>query len=52
MFMLGANYGIKVGKEVVLESKYIVMLNLADRTKEIITELEKELGVVLDDGNV
>jgi hypothetical protein len=26
------------------------MLNLADRTKEIITELEKELNVVLDDG--
>jgi hypothetical protein len=52
MFMLGASYGIKIGKEVILESKYIVMLNLADRTKEIITELEKEMGVVLDDGNV
>jgi hypothetical protein len=52
MFMLGANYGIKIGKEVIIESKYVVMLNLADRTKEIITELEKELGVVLDDGNV
>jgi hypothetical protein len=52
MFMLGANYGIKIGKEVILESKYVVMLNLADRTKEILTELEKELNTVLDDGNV
>ena len=50
MFGLGAYQGIKVGKEVILESKYAVMLNLADRTKEIITELEKEMNVALDDG--
>jgi hypothetical protein len=50
MFGLGAYQGIKVGKEVIVENKYAVMLNLADRTKEIITELEKELNVVLDDG--
>lgn len=50
MFALGAYQGIKVGKEVILEIKYAVMLNLADRTKEILTELEKENNIVLDDG--
>jgi hypothetical protein len=50
MFALGAYQGIKVGKEVILEVKYSVMLNLADRTKEILTELEKENNITLDDG--
>jgi len=49
MFALGAFDGIKLGKEVILQTKYAVMLNLADRTKEIITELEEDMKVILDE---
>jgi hypothetical protein len=49
MFSLGAFNGVKMGKEVILEDKYAVLLNITDRTKEIITELEKELGKPLEE---
>jgi hypothetical protein len=49
MFSLGAFNGVKLGKEVILEDKYAVLLNITDRTKEIITELEKELGKPLEE---
>jgi hypothetical protein len=49
MFSLGAFNGVKLGKEVILEDKYAVLLNITDRTKEIMTELEKELGKPLEE---
>lgn len=50
MFGLGCWNGIQLGQQVIVENKYAVMLNLADRSKEILTEIEKEQGIILDDG--
>jgi hypothetical protein len=50
MFGLGCYNGLRLGYEVIVEDKYAVMLNLADRAKEILTEIEKEQNIILDDG--
>jgi hypothetical protein len=50
MFGLGCWNGLQLGYQVITENKYAVMLNLADRAKEILTEIETEKNVVLDDG--
>jgi len=50
MFVLGFWNGIQLGYQVIVENKYAVMLNLADRAKEILTDIEKDLNITLDDG--
>jgi hypothetical protein len=50
MFGLGCYNGIQLGYQVIVENKYAVMLNLADRAKEILTEIEKDHNIILDDG--
>jgi hypothetical protein len=50
MFGLGCYNGLQLGYQVIVDNKYAVMLNLADRAKEILTEIEKEQNIVLDDG--
>lgn len=50
MFGLGCWNGLQLGYQVIIENKYAVMLNLADRAKEMLTDIEKEQGITLDDG--
>jgi hypothetical protein len=50
MFGLGCWHGLRLGYQVIVDNKYAVMLNLADKAKEIITEIEKEQNIILDDG--
>jgi len=50
MFGLGCYNGLQLGYQVIVDNKYAVMLNLADRAKEMLTEIEVEKGINLDDG--
>jgi len=48
LFFYGCYEGVLTGKRAIKEEQYPVMLNLTTLAKEIITELENELKVVID----
>ena len=49
MFAWGCYLGYDMGRKVATEDKYQVLLNLSTLAKEIITDLEKEHNLILDD---
>lgn len=48
LFFYGCYEGVLTGRRAIKEEQYPVMLNLTTLAKEIITELEKELNIVID----
>lgn len=49
LFVLGCYGGITLGKSVVEEGKYQVLINICTKLKEIITDVEKDLNIVIDE---
>ena len=47
LFLMGCYNGITLGKSVIEEDKYNVLLNISDAVKEVITEVEEETGIII-----
>ena len=45
LFLMGCYNGLTLGKSVIEEDKYNVLLNIAEAVKEVITEVEEETGI-------
>ena len=48
LFLMGCYNGITLGKNVIEEDKYNVLLNITEAVKEVITEVEQELEIKID----
>lgn len=48
LFLMGCYNGLTLGKNVIEEDKYNVLLNITEAVKEVITEVEEELGIKID----
>lgn len=48
LFLMGCYNGLTLGKSVIEEDKYNVLLNITEAVKEVITEVEEETGIVID----
>lgn len=49
LFILGCYMGITLGKSIVEEDKYQVLLNICAKLKEVITDVEKDLNIKIDE---
>jgi hypothetical protein len=47
LFLMGCYNGLTLGKSVIEEDKYNVLLNITEAVKEIITEVEQETGIII-----
>lgn len=48
LFLMGCYNGLTLGKSVIEEDKYNVLLNITEAVKEIITEIEEENSIIID----
>lgn len=48
LFLMGCYNGLTLGKNVIEEDKYNVLLNITEAVKEVITEVEHETGINID----
>lgn len=48
LFLMGCYNGLTLGRTVIEEDKYNVLLNITEAVKEVITEVEQEQNVVID----
>lgn len=48
LFLMGCYNGLTLGKSVIEEDKYNVLLNITEAVKEVITEVEEETGIIID----
>lgn len=48
LFLMGCYNGLTLGKSVIEEDKYNVLLNITEAVKEVITEVEEETGITID----
>lgn len=49
LFLLGCFNGLTLGKSVIEENKYNVLLNITHEIKEVITEIEQEQNIIIDE---
>lgn len=48
LFLMGCYNGLTLGRTVIEEDKYNVLLNITEAVKEVITEVEQEQNIVID----
>ena len=48
LFLMGCHNGLTLGRTVIEEDKYNVLLNITEAVKEVITEVEHEQNIVID----